>query len=104
MKNIPILNPKNDNLIQQFGILYSIYTNVEKNEKIHFDLSKTRWLCPIIVLPVAAYIAKTNSPFAQSKNETTTAYLNAIHFPKGISSASEFEKYIQETKTYVPIS
>jgi len=104
MKNIPILDPKNDNLIQQFGILYSIFTNVGEKEKIHFDLSKTRWLCPIIILPVAAYIAKTNSTFAQSKNETAKAYLNAIRFPKGISSASEFEKYVQETKTYVPIS
>lgn len=104
MKNIQILDPKNDDLIQQFGTLYSIFNKVEKNEKIHFDLSKARWLCPIIVLPVAAYIAKMNSTFTQSKNETTKAYLDIIHFPKGINSVSEFEKYMHLTKTYVPIS
>lgn len=104
MKNIPIFDQKSDNLIQQFGSLYSIFRNVKKDEEIHFDISKTRWLCPIIVLPVAAYIAKTNSTFTQSENKTTEAYLKTIHFPKGISSATEFEQYVQETKPYVPIS
>lgn len=104
MKNIPIFDPKNDNLIQQFGTLYSIFKNVKKDEEIHFDLSKTHWLCPIIVLPITAYIAKTNSTFTQSENQTTEAYLDTIHFPKGINSVSEFEKYVHVTKTYVPIS
>lgn len=104
MKDITISDPKNDNLIQQFGTLYATFKNVGKGEKINFDFSHTRWLCPVILLPIAAYITKTGSAFRQSKNKATEAYLDAVHFPKGISSVSVFEKYIQETKTYVPIS
>lgn len=104
MKNIQITDPKNDNLIQQFGALYSIFKNVKNEGEMHFDLSRTRWLCPIIILPVAAYIAKTSSAFTPSENETTRAYLDTIHFPNGIRSVSKFEKYVQETRTYVPIS
>lgn len=104
MKKVEINNPKNDDLIQQFGTLYSTFTNVSEKEKVQFDFSKTHWLCPVIALPIAAYIAKTDSTLIPSENEQTRKYLDTVHFPKGINSANEFEKYVHQTKTYVPIS
>lgn len=104
MKHVLINNPKNDDLVQQFGMLYSVLKDSKFGDEINFDLSNTHWLCPIIILPIAAYIVKTGSVYVKSQDQTVNNYLNNISFPKGINSATEFGRVTQVTKTYVPIS
>jgi len=104
MKNVQIRISNNDNFIQQFGVLYSTFKNIDKMERVNFDLTAARWLCPVIILPIAAYITKTRSTFVKTQNSSTDAYLDTIHFPKGINSVGELEKAVPKGKTYVPIS
>ena len=104
MKNVQIRISNNDNFIQQFGVLYSTFKNIDKLERVNFDLTAARWLCPVIILPIAAYITKTRSTFVKTQNPSTDAYLDMIHFPKGINSVSELKKAVHKGKTYVPIS
>lgn len=104
MKQVSIKTVKDDNFILQLNVLYSIFKNIENGEKIGFDLSKAQWLCPIVVLPIAAYIQKNNSCHTKSELDVVNGYLSAISFPGGINSVTNFEKAIQKYKSYTPIS
>lgn len=104
MKQVKIKTIKDDNFILQLNALYSIFRNTENNEKIEFNLEQACWLCPIVLLPVSAYIQKTDSEYIKSSQETVNAYLNAICFPRGVNSVTNFEKLLQDKKSYTPIS
>ena len=104
MKQIPVITSNSDNFLQQFGALYAAFKGIKQNEQVQFDLSGANWLCPIVILPISAYIAKTSSTFVTSNNPTISGYLNTIDFPNGVHSATAFEKATHERKTYVPIS
>lgn len=104
MRKIDASIPNNDNFVRQFGALYSLFKGIGSNEKVHFNLSSVHWLCPIIILPIVAHIRKTESTYTQSKDDPTIAYLNTIHFPKGINAVTTFQRAVQKKKTYIPIS
>jgi hypothetical protein len=104
MKQIKITTPNSDDFIQQFGALYSVFKNLDGYEQVDFDFTQAHWLSPIMILPIVAYIAKTNSQYNKSKNDDTNSYLKTICFPNGTHSVTEFEKNAQIKKNYVPIS
>lgn len=104
MKHIQVVPPNDDDFVQQFGALYSVFKNIDSGEQVEFDLSQTHWLHPIVLLPIAAYMVKTNSQYIQSGNGDINTYLQTICFPHGIHSVTEFEKNAQMQKSYIPIS
>lgn len=104
MKKIIINNPPNDDLLNQLISLYESFKNLSKNERVEFDLSKIKWFSPLLILPIASYINKSKSNYILSQEKNVNSYLNAVRFPLGIDSLTEFAKAIQHTKNYVPIS
>jgi anti-sigma regulatory factor (Ser/Thr protein kinase) len=68
-------------------------------EKIEFDLSLLKWVCPLLILPVSAYIKDTQSEFKINKC-SIKSYLTKIGFPDGINSVSSLQRF----RTYIPIS
>ncbi len=103
MRKIIVPAPKNDKLISSFVSLYNTLKGIEWGEKIEFDVSQIKFLCPLISLPISAYIHKTNST-VNNENHATKSYANTIKFPDGVNSVSDLEAEVQQGKTYVPIS
>ncbi len=99
MKNIVIPRPNNDSLVAQLGSLYNTFKGVVFGEKLEFDLSLLDWVCPLLILPISAYINDTQSEF-RIDNCSIKSYLSRINFPNGVSSVSSF----QRLKTFIPIS
>lgn len=99
MKNIIIPKPDNDSLISQFGAFYKTFKSVNFGEKLEFDLSLIDWACPLLILPISAYISETQSE-TKVASCSIKSYLETIGFPKGVDSVSSFERH----KTYIPIS
>lgn len=99
MKNIIIPKPDNDSLISQFGTFYSTFKGINFGEKLEFNLSLLDWVCPLLILPISAYINETQSE-TKVANCGIKSYLETIGFPKGVDSVSSFER----CKTYIPIS
>lgn len=99
MKPITIPKPTNDSLIAQLGSLYSTFNGVKFGEKLDFDLRLLKWACPLLILPISAYINETGSHSKMDRCDIGL-YLYRMGFPKGISSISAF----QRQKTYIPIS
>jgi len=103
MKNIIILKPKNDSLVAQLVSFYETLKNAEPNEQLSFDLSNLTWACPLLVLPLSAYINSTNSEVKIDDCEIQD-YFKAINFPKGVDSISKLKQIVQSKKSYIPIS
>jgi hypothetical protein len=101
MKKVIVPQPKNDSLIAQLAALYKTFKDIPPKESLEFDLSNLSWFCPLIVLPLSAYIDTTNSKHIKSQNQS---YLDTIKFPHGVDSISSFEQQIQRYKTFIPIS
>jgi hypothetical protein len=95
--------PKNDSLIAQLESLYKTFINTSPKENLNFDLSSLEWVCPLLILPVSAYINNTKSS-CETNNSSIESYLKRIEFPKGIDSISLFQQRIQKYKSFVPIS
>jgi len=105
MKNVTIETTRDDNFILQLNVLYSIFKNIENGEQINFDLSNVKWLCPIVILPISAYIRKNEgSGYTKSEVDNVNKYLNTICFPDGINSVTNFQKTWQDHRSYTPIS
>ena len=104
MKEVIIKSRNSEDLLQQLISLYSIFKNIEKGEKIIFNFNKVKWLNPIILLPITSYIEKTKSSFIESGDKNTNDYMNTVCFPKGIDSIIDFERLINQGKSYIPIS
>ena len=83
----------------QLGSLYNTFRDVVFGEKIEFDLSLLDWVCPLLILPISAYINDTQSEF-KTDHCSIKSYLSKISFPNGTSSVSSF----QRSRTYIPIS
>ena len=103
MKNVIILKPKNDSLVAQLASLYRALKGINPNEQINFDLCNLTWACPLLVLPLSAYINSTNSEVKIDECEIYD-YLESINFPEGIDSISEFKQTVRSRKSYIPIS
>jgi len=103
MRKIIVPAPKNDKLFSSFVSLYSTFKGIEWGEKIEFDVSQIKFLCPLISLPISAYIHKTKS-VASNENNATRSYVSTIKFPDGVNNVSDLEAEAQRAKTYVPIS
>jgi hypothetical protein len=104
MRKIIVNNPKNDDLVNQLVCFYESFKNLSKNEKVEFDLSKIKWFSPFLILPLTSYINKTKSSYILGLDQSVNSYLDAIRFPLGINSLTEFSSAVQQTKNYVPIS
>ena len=100
MKNIIVPQPKDDSLISQMAILYQVFSQIKQKEKVNFDLSNLNWVCPLLILPIAAYIHETASKYKLPLNLDISSYLKTIHFPEGVSSVSAFRRI----SNYIPIS
>jgi len=103
MKKIIIPEPKSEKLISILGSLYHAFKGLGTDEQVEFDVSKIKWLCPLISLPISAHIHKTGS-IVTNENINTKAYAHTIKFPDGVDTVTELEAERQKTKTYVPIS
>jgi len=104
MDKIVILKPKNDSLLAQLGSLYYAFANTENKNNLEFDLSLLDWVCPLLILPLSAYINDAGNKYKANPSDKIRAYLEIISFPRGIDSISSFQRKIQEHKTYIPIS
>lgn len=104
MKKIIVQNPKNESLVSQLSALSVALEQVTGVDPVEFDLSGLSWACPLLVLPLAAFINAGHHTFTIGKNDTLKSYFESIKFPHGIDSISDFELSSQRNKTYVPIS
>ena len=103
MKSIIISKPSNDSLVAQLGSFYNTLKGITFGEKLEFDLSLLDWVCPLLILPISAYIEETKSEFKVDRCRIKS-YLEKISFPKGVNSISSFQRQIQKHKNYIPIS
>lgn len=103
MKNIVIPKPNNESLVAQLESLYNVFKNINFGEKLEFDLSLLNWTIPLLILPISAYINKTQSKFIINKC-SIKGYLEKMSFPNGVNSISSFQRQIQKYKTFIPIS
>ena len=103
MKKIIIPKPKNDSLIAQLESLYKTFINTQHRENLNFDLSLLNWVCPLLILPVSAYINSTRSN-CEINYSPIKSYLEKMSFPNGVNSISSFQRQIQKYKTFIPIS
>lgn len=101
MKKIIVSQPKNDSLIAQLAALYKTFKDLPPKENLEFDLLELNWFCPLLILPLSAYINVTKSKYVKNQNQS---YLDTIKFPYGVDSISLFEQQIQRYKTFIPIS
>lgn len=99
MRTVLIPKPANASLVAQLGSLYDTFKGVKFGEKLDFDLCLLKWACPLLVLPISAYINETDSQFKMGECEIKH-YLDKMSFPKGVNSISAFQKH----KTFIPIS
>lgn len=75
------------------------FSNLQPSEQVCFDLSNINWICPVLLLPICAYIYETNSKYVLPINNSVKSYINTINFPSGVQTISEDQKY----HTYIPI-
>src|SRR4030042_1420887 len=104
MDKIVIPKPKNDSLLAQLGSLYYAFVNTKNKNNLEFDLSLLDWVCPLLILPLSAYINNTGNKYKINPSDKIRTYLEITSFPRGIDSISSFQRKIQEHKTYIPIS
>lgn len=103
MKKLIIKQPDSSSIISQFIALYETLKQAKDSEKVQFDYSQLRWACPLLVLPISAYIQATQSQIFMN-NCDIKSYLDTIGFPAGVDSVSDFERAMQANKSYIPIS
>lgn len=104
MKEVTVPKTQSSALVHQLSSLYETFKDVSNGEKVNFNLSKLDWTCPLLILPISAYIKKTGSKFTIEDRHKIKTYLDTVNFPKGISSVSSFQKQTQLSKSYIPIS
>src|SRR3989344_2797846 len=104
MKSISVPATKGDSLTDQLVALYGSLKGLDAGEQVSFSFENISWTCPLLVLPISAYINATESTFDSDNSHTIKSYLDAVRFPKGVDSVSSFEQQVQEHKTYIPIS
>lgn len=103
MEDVTIINPKNDNLLNQFLALYSSLKG-KRGSSFNFILNEIDWICPLLILPLSAYIKTTSSKYTIGISKSFLNYLKFIKFPNGIESVSDLQNSILKNKTYIPIS
>ncbi|KPJ56141.1 hypothetical protein AMJ49_05525 [Parcubacteria bacterium DG_74_2] len=103
MEKIIIPKPKNDSLVAQLESLYKTFKNIQPRENLNFDLSLLNWVCPLLILPVSAYINNTRSS-CETGRSSIKSYLEKIGFPEGVDSISLFQQRVQRHKSFIPIS
>jgi hypothetical protein len=103
MEKITIPKSKNDSLVAQLESLYKTFINTKPKTNLNFDLSLLNWVCPLLILPVSAYINNTRSN-CEINNSSIKPYLEKISFPDGVDSISLFQRRIQKHKSFIPIS
>jgi hypothetical protein len=103
MKSILIPKPGNDSLVAQLESLYETFKGVRFGERLGFDLCRLKWVNPLLVLPISAYVNETSSQIKMNECEIK-GYLDKMNFPKGVNSISAFQQQVQKHKTFIPIS
>lgn len=103
MKNVTVSEPKNDSLVAQIASLYKTLKNINRDESVSFNLCELKWTCPLLILPISAYINTTSSQ-AKMEGCEIYSYLYNIDFPRGVDSVSKLKQIIQSQKSYIPIS
>lgn len=86
-----------DSLLNEFLPLYSAFKDVSFNQKTEIDISKLKWINPLMVLFLSSFINYTNSEY-RAEGEVSS-YLKTIKFPNGISLLKDGLK----NKNYTPI-
>ncbi|MDO8429966.1 MAG: hypothetical protein Q7S73_01195 [bacterium] len=104
MKKVITPKSKGSTLIGQLASLYELFRGINSSEELNFNLSELRWANPLLILPISAYINTTDSSFSINNSSDVGSYLSAINFPMGVDTVSEFQKRLQEGKSYIPIS
>lgn len=66
-----------------------------------FDMSRLTFTCPLLLLPLNAYMKHTGSSHSNPSLHIKS-YLDTVRFPEGVSSVNEFQRH--ESMTYIPIS
>ena len=95
MRKIIVKAPRNEELVSQLESIVNAFSNIEAGEELDFDLTNIGWCCPLLVLPISAYVNDTSSSFSLPSKEDTKSYLQTISFPMGIDSVSELEASMQ---------
>lgn len=104
MREVIIPKIQGDSLTAQLLSLYGAFKNSIASESLTFNFRDISWTCPLLLLPLSAYINTTNSGFIIEDGHKNKSYLEAINFPQGVNSVSQFEQQIHKHKTYIPIS
>ena len=99
MKTITIPEPADETIVAQLGSLYETFKDVKFGEKLEFDVCLLKWACPLLILPISAYIKETGSGLKINECKIKP-YLDKMSFPNGVNSISAFQRH----KTFIPIS
>jgi len=98
MRSVKVADPRGESLLDQLVSLYLTFKNVHGD--VIFDLSRVRWLFPILILPIASYIHDTNSDFSPPLKTEVESYLRFVKFPEGVSSVREMRR----GENYIPLT
>jgi len=103
MEKVIVPKLKSDSFVAQLESLYKTFANIQLRQNVNFDLSLLDWVCPLLILPISAYINDTRSN-CEINNSSIKSYLEKIVFPNGIGSISLFQQRAQRNKSFTPIS
>ena len=103
MREVIIQKPKDESLTAQLVSLYQALKGATPDEALQFNLSNLNWVCPLLMLPLSAYMHATKSTHVIKDDGPIASYLQTIHFPKGISSSASLEQFSRYKKNYIPI-
>lgn len=100
IRTVKVNGTRSSDLSEQLGLLYSIFQGKPPGENLKFNLSQLKWVCPLLILPISAYISTTHSEYDLEGCETES-YLRTMGFPIGVDSIESFEK---TNSSYIPIT
>jgi len=103
MKQVIIAKIRNESLEAQLGLLYEIFKDKSPGEDLEFNLYQVEWICPLVILPISAYINNTHSSY-KLEDCKIKSYLQTMKFPVGVDSVDLFEQAISNGKSYIPIT
>lgn len=87
-QHIHIQRPRGDSLRDQLIAFHASFRGVE-NQAVTFDLEDCVWTYPLMLLTLSAYLYEHGGSYAAPKDPRVAQYLRDVHFPAGVSRASD---------------
>lgn len=83
-----VVSPRSDSLRDQLIAFHSTFRGLH-GQSTRFDLQNCDWMRPLSLTTMCAYLREYGGDYIPSRKAGVQDYLKGIHFPVGISKASE---------------